>query len=47
VQEQHLNIQTAQLELWHELNQILIEWRAATASDLPNLSNKDLSNETE
>jgi len=47
VQEQHLNIQTAQLELWHELKQILIEWRAATASDLPALSNEDLSNETE
>ncbi|MGJ8651359.1 MAG: TolC family protein [Opitutaceae bacterium] len=47
VQEQHLNIQTAQLELWHELKQILIQWRAATASDLPTLSNEDLSNETE
>ena len=46
VQEQHLNIQTAQLELWHELKQILIEWRAATALNLPTLANGDLSNET-
>ena len=42
VQEQHLNIQTTQLELWHELKQILIEWRAATASNLPSLTNEDL-----
>ena len=46
VQEQHLNIQTAQLELWHELKQILIEWRAATALNLPTLANGDLSHET-
>ena len=46
VQEQHLNIQTAQLELWHELKQILIEWRAATARNLSTHSIGDLSNET-
>ncbi|MDB3959122.1 TolC family protein, partial [Opitutales bacterium] len=46
VQEQHLNIQTAQLELWHELKQILIEWRAATANNLPTLTKEDLSHET-
>lgn len=46
VQEQHLNIQTAQLDLWHELEQILIEWRAATARNLSTHSIGDLSNET-
>ncbi len=46
VQEQHLNIQTAQLELWHELKQILIEWRAATARNFPTLDNGDLFHET-
>jgi outer membrane protein TolC len=46
VQEQHLNIQTAQLELWHELKQILIEWRAATANNLPTLTKEDLSHES-
>jgi outer membrane protein TolC len=46
VQEQHLNIQTAQLELLHELEQILIEWRAATGNNLPNPSTGELSNET-
>lgn len=39
VQEQHLHIQNAQLELWHELKQLLIEWRAATARNLPNSTN--------
>lgn len=47
VQEQHLNIQTAQLELLHELKQILIEWRAATGNNLPNPSTGELSYETE
>ncbi|MDB2357795.1 TolC family protein [Opitutales bacterium] len=47
VQEQHLNIQTAQLELLHELEQILIEWRAATGNNLPNPSTGELSYETE
>jgi len=46
VQEQHLSIQTAQLELWHEFQQILIEWRAATARNLPSFSEGDLSDES-
>jgi cobalt-zinc-cadmium efflux system outer membrane protein len=46
VQEQRLTIKTAQLELWHELKQILIEWEAATARNLSNISTGDLSDET-
>lgn len=46
VQEQHLTIQSTQLELWHELKQLLIEWRAVTARNLTTSANGDLSNET-
>lgn len=46
VQEQRLEIKTAQVALRHELNQILIKWRAATASNLSNLPTGDISNET-
>ncbi|MGJ8640674.1 MAG: TolC family protein [Opitutaceae bacterium] len=46
VHEQHLKIQTAQLELWHELKQILIEWRAATARNVLTSDHGDLSHET-
>jgi cobalt-zinc-cadmium efflux system outer membrane protein len=46
VQEQRLTIKTAQLELWHELKQILIEWEAATARNLSMISTGDLSHET-
>lgn len=46
VQEQRLEIKTAQVALRHELNQILIKWRAATASNFSNLPTGDFSNET-
>jgi cobalt-zinc-cadmium efflux system outer membrane protein len=46
VQEQRLTIKTAQLELWHELKQILIEWEAATARNLSTPSKGDFPNET-
>ena len=46
VQEQHLTIQSTQLERWHELKQLLIEWRAVTARNLTTSANGDLSNET-
>jgi outer membrane protein TolC len=46
VQEQQLEIKTAQVALRHELNQIVINWRAATASNLVNLPTGDISNET-
>jgi cobalt-zinc-cadmium efflux system outer membrane protein len=46
VQEQRLEIKTAQVALRHELNQTLINWRAATASNLSNLPITDISNET-
>lgn len=45
VQEQRLEIKTAQVELRHQLKQILIDWRAATARNLTNLPTKDVSNE--
>lgn len=49
VQEQRLEIKTSQVALRHELNRILINWRAATANNLVNLVNlpiRELSNET-
>ena len=46
VQEQRLEIKTAQVELRHQFKQILIDWRAATARNLTNLSTKGVSNET-
>jgi outer membrane protein TolC len=46
VQEQQLEIKTAQVALRHELNQIVINWRAATASNLVNLPTGDISDET-
>ena len=46
VQEQRLEIKTAQVALRHELNQILIRWRAATAANFPNKKTEEISNET-
>lgn len=42
VQEQRLVIKTARVELQHELKQILIRWRAATASNLTKLTQKKI-----
>lgn len=47
VQEQRLEIRTAQVELWHELKQLLIRWHAATADNLTNRTTGNFLNETE
>jgi cobalt-zinc-cadmium efflux system outer membrane protein len=47
VQEQRLEIKTAQVELSHQLGQILIDWRAATARNLANFTTKGVSNEND
>lgn len=46
VQQQRLEIKTAQVELRHELKQILIDWRAATGRNLENLPKGAFSDET-